>query len=76
MEAKYTKEGCLIGHVLMGRDMVREAALKLDDFPDELLLNLEHAILAIMANGSLAPRWFRRRSKPFSFLTSTISTPR
>ena len=26
VEAKYTKEGCLIGHVLMGRDMVREAA--------------------------------------------------
>ena len=25
-EAKYTKEGCLIGHILMGRDMVREAA--------------------------------------------------
>ena len=23
VEAKYTKEGCLIGHVLMGRDMVR-----------------------------------------------------
>ena len=26
VEAKYTIEGCLIGHVLMGRDMVREAA--------------------------------------------------
>jgi len=45
-EAKYTKEGCLIGHVLMGRDMVREAAQKIDGFPRELLLLLEHAILA------------------------------
>jgi 3'-5' exoribonuclease len=45
-EAKYTKEGCLIGHVLIGRDMVREAAQKVDDFPEELLLLLEHAILA------------------------------
>jgi 3'-5' exoribonuclease len=45
-EAKYTKEGCLIGHVLMGRDMVREAAQKIEDFPPELLLLLEHAILA------------------------------
>ena len=46
VEAKYTKEGCLIGHVLMGRDMVREAAQRIDGFPAELLLNLEHAILA------------------------------
>jgi 3'-5' exoribonuclease len=45
-EARYTKEGCLIGHVLMGRDMVREAAQKIDGFPQELLLLLEHAILA------------------------------
>jgi 3'-5' exoribonuclease len=46
LEAKYTKEGCLIGHILMGRDMVREAAKKIEGFPEELLLNLEHAILA------------------------------
>jgi 3'-5' exoribonuclease len=46
VEAKYTKEGTLIGHVLMGRDMVREAASRIDGFPEELLLCLEHAILA------------------------------
>jgi 3'-5' exoribonuclease len=46
VEARYTKEGCLIGHVLMGRDLVREAALKIDGFPEETLLLLEHAILA------------------------------
>jgi 3'-5' exoribonuclease len=46
VEAKYTKEGCLIGHILMGRDMVREAARRIEGFPEELLLNLEHAILA------------------------------
>jgi 3'-5' exoribonuclease len=46
VEAKYTKEGHLIGHVLMGRDMVREVAKRIEGFPDELLLNLEHAILA------------------------------
>ena len=38
VEAKYTKEGCLIGHVLMGRDMVREAAGQIEGFPTELLL--------------------------------------
>ena len=46
VEAKYTTEGCLIGHVLMGRDMVREAARKIEGFPEETLLQLEHAILA------------------------------
>jgi 3'-5' exoribonuclease len=46
VESKYTKEGCLVGHILMGRDMVREAASRIDGLPQELLLNLEHAILA------------------------------
>lgn len=46
VEAKYTKEGCLIGHVLMGRDMVREAARRIDGFDEETLILLEHAILA------------------------------
>src|SRR5262249_53372747 len=46
VEAKYTKEGRLIGHVLMGRDMVREAASRIEGFPVETLLLLEHAILA------------------------------
>ncbi len=46
VEAKYTKEGCLIGHVLMGRDLVRETAREIEGFPVETLLLLEHAILA------------------------------
>lgn len=46
VEAKYTKEGSLIGHVLMGRDMVREAAKQIDGFPEETLLLIEHAILS------------------------------
>jgi 3'-5' exoribonuclease len=46
VEAKYTTQGCLIGHILMGRDMAREAAAKIEGFPPETLLLLEHAILA------------------------------
>ena len=46
LEARYTKEGSLIGHILIGRDMVREAAGQIEGFPPELLLCLEHAILA------------------------------
>src|SRR5262249_15540464 len=46
VEARYTKEGRLIGHILMGRDMVREAAHRINGFPEDMLLRLEHAILA------------------------------
>jgi 3'-5' exoribonuclease len=46
VEARYTKQGQLIGHVLMGRDLVREAARQIVGFPEETLLLLEHAILA------------------------------
>ncbi len=44
--AKYTKAGQLIGHVQMGRDLVRETAGRIEGFPEETLLCLEHAILA------------------------------
>jgi 3'-5' exoribonuclease len=46
IEAKYTTEGNLIGHILMGRDLVRDTAREIGDFPVETLLLLEHAILA------------------------------
>jgi len=46
VEARYTKEGRLIGHILMGRDLVRDVARTIDGFPEETLLLLEHAILA------------------------------
>ena len=46
VEAKYTIPGNLVGHVLLGRDLVREAARRIGDFPEETLLLLEHAILA------------------------------
>jgi 3'-5' exoribonuclease len=46
VETRYTKEGYLIGHVQMGRDMIREKAATIDGFPEETLLLLEHAILS------------------------------
>lgn len=46
VEPRYTKEGRLIGHILMGRDLVRETARQIEGFPEETLLLLEHAILA------------------------------
>ncbi|HEX3997369.1 MAG TPA: HD domain-containing protein [Pirellulales bacterium] len=43
--AVYSAEGALIGHILQGRDIVREAAVG-RDLPAEILLRLEHIIVA------------------------------
>jgi len=43
--AEYSPGGHLIGHILQGRDMVREAAQEVD-IDDETLLRLEHTIVA------------------------------
>ncbi len=50
-EASYTTVGHLIGHVLIGRDMVRDTARELGGIPDETLMLLEHAILAHHGRG-------------------------
>jgi 3'-5' exoribonuclease len=43
--AEYTAAGCLVGHVLQGRDIVREAAAGRAIDP-ETMLRLEHVIIA------------------------------
>lgn len=42
----YTLAGMLVGHILIGRDMVREAAAQVGNVDPELLLYLEHIILS------------------------------
>jgi len=49
----YTPAGRLIGHILLGRDLVREKAATIDGFDRELLLRLEHIIVAHQA----LPEW-------------------
>lgn len=44
--ASYTAEGRLIGHILLGRDLVREKAREIAELDNELLLRLEHVIVA------------------------------
>jgi 3'-5' exoribonuclease len=48
-----TVPGRLLGHLLLGRDLVRDAALKLGDVNSELLQMLEHIILSHLA----LPEW-------------------
>lgn len=45
--AEYTAAGALVGHILQGRDMIREAAATLEEpLDDETLLRLEHIIVS------------------------------
>ena len=45
--AEYTAAGSMVGHILQGRDMIREAASQLETPPDtETLLRLEHIIIS------------------------------
>lgn len=43
--AEYTEEGALIGHLLLGRDIIREAAAQIE-IDGGTLLRLEHLIIA------------------------------
>ena len=45
-EAEYTDEGNLIGHIVIGRDMVLEGIKKIEDFPKDLSQKMEHIILS------------------------------
>jgi 3'-5' exoribonuclease len=42
----YTLEGRLIGHVVIGRDLLRERCAAIPDFPADLALLLEHMVLS------------------------------
>ena len=46
LEASYSDEGNLIGHIVLGRDIAIEAANKIKDFPADLLRKVEHLILS------------------------------
>lgn len=42
----YTLAGRLVGHVVIGRDMLRERCAAIPGFPDDLRLELEHLVLS------------------------------
>jgi len=46
LEAEYTDEGNFIGHIVIGRDMIRAAVKKITNFPEDIQLKLEHMILS------------------------------
>ncbi len=42
----YTPQGRLKGHLVIGSEMVGEVAAKIKDFPDDLLIQIQHLILS------------------------------
>jgi 3'-5' exoribonuclease len=44
--SEYTLSGRLIGHITLGRDLLRERCAAIPDFPADLQLQLEHLVLA------------------------------
>ena len=42
----YTPVGRLVGHIVLGRDLLRDRIAALPDFPAELALQLEHVVLS------------------------------
>ncbi len=45
-DTEYTDEGNFIGHIVIGRDIVKKAMEEMVDFPRELQWKIEHMILA------------------------------
>ena len=46
LEAEYTDEGNFIGHIVIGRDIVRSTAKNITKFPEDVQIKLEHMILS------------------------------
>lgn len=42
----YTRPGRLVGHIVLGRDLLRERCAAIEGFPEDLQLHLEHLVLS------------------------------
>ena len=70
LESEVTDEGNFIGHSVISRDMVKAVAGTTDGFPKDLLLKLEHMILA--HRGQLEWRSSRKPNFPEALLLHQI----
>lgn len=46
LQASYSDEGNLVGHIVLGRDIVKRTAEKIKEFPNDLLQKIEHMVLS------------------------------
>ncbi|MDH3524021.1 MAG: HD domain-containing protein [Acidobacteriota bacterium] len=42
----YTRQGRLVGHIVLGRDLLRERCAAIDGFPEDVRLHVEHLVLS------------------------------
>jgi len=47
---EYTREGRLVGHIVLGRDLLRERCAAIPGFPADVQLMLEHLVLSHQGN--------------------------
>ena len=73
--AEYTAEGRLIGHILLGRDLVRDKAAEIGKIDPETLLRLEHIIVAHQNLPNGVPPSPRTAPKPCWSITPMTSMP-
>jgi len=69
--AEFTPQGRLIGHILLGRDLVRAAAARQGDIDEETLLRLEHVVAAHQDS----PEWGSPVSPPRTKSSPAATTP-
>ena len=46
LESNYTDDGRFIGHIILGRDIVRKASKRIKNFPKKVQTRLEHLIIS------------------------------
>lgn len=46
LESNYTDEGKFIGHIILGRDIVRATSRKIKNFPKKVQIRLEHIMIS------------------------------
>jgi|TARA_B100001996_G_scaffold131543_1_gene100016 3'-5' exoribonuclease len=46
LESNYSDEGKFIGHIILGRDIVRATSIKIKNFPKKIQTRLEHLIIS------------------------------
>jgi len=64
----YSDEGRLIGHIVMGVEMINQKIAAIENFPQQLALELRHIILSHHENSNSVLPNVRKHWKPWLFI--------
>ena len=65
----YSDEGRLIGHLVMGVEMLDRRIAGIENFPPQLAMKLRHILLSHHGLWSSGPQSAQRRLRPLSFIS-------